>query len=147
MVYDLIKPFDFIILALQFLSLIGLIWCFKYFSLSEFLGISQIIRWNKKAYNYSDLDEEMTLKIKGPYRYMRHPVYFFSIMFLVFRPAMDLSYLVLIIGIIIYFYIGSVYEEKKLVKIFGEEYKSYQKLVPRIFPLNPFHPYKDNDLT
>ena len=140
-IYDLIKPFDFIILGLQFLSLIGLIWTFRYFSFYEFLGISQIIRWYKGNYNSNDLDEKMTLKIKGPYRYTRHPVYFFSIMFLVFRPSMDLTYLTLVVGIIIYFYVGSYYEEKKLVEIFGEKYKSYQKAVPRIFPLKPYNPY------
>ena len=140
-IYDLIKPFDFIILGLQFLSLIGLIWTFRYFSFYEFLGISQIIRWYKGNYNSNDLDENMTLKIEGPYKYMRHPVYFFSIMFVIFRPIMDLTYLTLVVGIIIYFYVGSYYEEKKLVEIFGEKYKSYQKAVPRIFPLKPFNPY------
>ena len=140
-IYDLIKPFDFIILGLQFLSLIGLIWTFRYFSFYEFLGISQIIRWYKGNYNFNDLDENMTLKIEGPYKYMRHPVYFFSIMFVIFRPIMDLTYLTLVVGIIIYFYVGSYYEEKKLVEIFGEKYKSYQKAVPRIFPLKPFNPY------
>ena len=141
-IYDLIKPYDFIILAFQFLSLLGLIWTFRFFSYKEFLGISQIVRWYKKNYNLNDLDEKMTLKIEGPYKYMRHPVYFFSILFLVFRPYMDLTYLVLVTGTIVYFYIGSYYEEKKLIRIFGEEYKNYQNSVPRIFPIKPFNPYK-----
>ena len=140
-IYDLIKPFDFIILGFQFLSLLGFIWCFKYFSFKEFVGISQIKRWYKRNYNLNDLDEKLTLKIKGPYKYMRHPVYFFSIMFLIFRPTMDLTYLTLVIMFILYFYVGSYYEEKKLLEIFGEEYSEYQKAVPRMFPLKPFHPY------
>jgi methanethiol S-methyltransferase len=141
-IYDLIKPYDFIILAFQFLSLLGLLWTFRYFSYKEFLGISQIARWYRRSYNLNDLDEKMTLKIKGPYKYMRHPVYFFSILFLVFRPYMDLTYLVLLIGSVVYFYVGSSYEEKKLIKIFGEDYKNYQKAVPRILPIKPFKPYK-----
>ena len=141
-IYDLIKPYDFIILVFQFSSLLGLIWTFRYFSYKEFLGISQIARWHQKNYNLNDLDEKMTLKIEGPYKYMRHPVYFFSILFLVFRPYMDLTYLILMIGAIVYFYVGSCYEEKKLINIFGEEYKNYQKSVPRILPLKPFNPYK-----
>lgn len=141
-IYDLIKPYDFIILVFQILSFLGLIWTFRYFSYKEFLGISQIARWHQKSYNLNDLDEQMTLKIKGPYKYMRHPVYFFSILFLVFRPYMDLTYLVLVIGAVVYFYVGSYYEEKKLIKIFGEKYRDYQKSVPRILPLKPFNPYK-----
>jgi methanethiol S-methyltransferase len=140
-IYDLIKPFDFIILAFQFLSLAGLVWSFKYFSFGEFTGFAQIFRWFNKNYNDNDLDEKMTLKIEGPYRFMRHPVYFFSILFLIFRPYMDLTYLTIVVCFIAYFYIGSYYEEKKLATIFGEEYKSYQKAVPRIFPLKPFRPY------
>jgi protein-S-isoprenylcysteine O-methyltransferase Ste14 len=140
-IYDLIKPFDFIILGLQILSLLGLIWTFTFFSSSEFLGISQIVRWYKGNYNLNELDEKMTLKIEGPYKYMRHPVYFFSILFLIFRPYMDLTYLTLVICFIAYFYVGSYYEEKKLIEVFGDEYKIYQKTVPRIFPLKPFNPY------
>jgi protein-S-isoprenylcysteine O-methyltransferase Ste14 len=141
-IYDLIKPYDFIILGFQFLSFIGLVWTFRYFSLSEFIGFSQVIRGFKGNYNYDELDERMTLKIKGPYRYMRHPVYFFSILFLILRPYMDLSYLIIVFGFIVYFYFGSYYEERKLIRMFGEEYRAYQRAVPRIFPLKLFHPYK-----
>lgn len=141
-VYDLINPYDFIILGLQLLSLLGLILAFRFFSFKEFIGISQIKRWYQGHYNPDDLDEKMSLKIKGPYRYMRHPVYFFSIMFLVLRPLMDITYLTVVICFVIYFYIGSYYEEKKLVKIFGDDYINYQKNVPRIFPVKFFHPYK-----
>ncbi len=140
-VYDLKAPFDILILVPQFAALIGFIWTLKYFSSKEFLGINQIVRWYKKNYNFEELDEQLTLRIEGPYRYSRHPLYFFSIVFLVFRPVMDLFYLTALICIILYFYIGSFYEEKKLVEVFGEEYKEYKKYVPSIFPLRLFHPY------
>jgi len=73
---------------------------------------------------------------------MRHPIYFFSMMFLLFRPVMDLFYLTCLICIIIYFCIGSYYEEKRLVEKFGEDYIKYRKAVPRFFPLKFFKPYK-----
>jgi protein-S-isoprenylcysteine O-methyltransferase Ste14 len=40
----------------------------------------------------------------------------------------------MLICIIVYFYVGSFYEERKLVDKFGDEYLLYQKKVPRIFP-------------
>jgi len=141
-IYDLPSPYDFVILIPQFLSLIGLIWAFRFFSTSEFLGISQIRRWYKGEYNIAELDEHLTLRIEGPYRFVRHPTYLFAILFLLFRPTMDLFYLTLFICIVIYFYVGSYYEEKKLVERFGEEYISYQNLVPRIFSVSLFKPYK-----
>ena len=146
-IYDLPEPYDIIILIFQFLSLAGLLWSFKYFSGKEFLGTKQIERYLNKDYKPDELDEKLTLKISGPYKYSRHPVYFFSILFLFFRPIMDLFYVTVFICSLAYFYIGSIYEEKKLVENFGEVYKDYQNKVPRIFPANIFKPYRKNITT
>jgi len=139
-IYDLSTPFDIIILIPQFLALAGLFWAFKYICVKEFLGISQIKRYFNKTY-FSELDEELTLTIGGPYKYSRHPVYLFSILFLLFRPIMDLFYLTFFLCIVVYFYAGSFYEEKKLVRHFGENYIKYKKKVPRIFPSIPLKAY------
>ncbi len=139
-IYDLPKPFDMLILIPQFIALIGLFWAFKYICVKEFLGINQATRYFQKKYS-SELDEEMTLVIGGPYKYSRHPIYFFSIMFLLFRPTMDLFYLTFFLLIVVYFYIGSYYEEEKLVRSFGEIYTRYQKSVPKIFPSIPLRAY------
>jgi protein-S-isoprenylcysteine O-methyltransferase Ste14 len=139
-IYDLPNPYDLITLIPQFLSLAGVFWAFKYICFKEFLGLDQIKRFFDKSYT-TKLDEDFTLRIEGPYRYSRHPVYFFSITFLLFRPVMDLFYLTFFICIVAYFYIGSYYEEKKLVGQFGEIYETYKKEVPRIFPVKLFKPY------
>ena len=134
-IYDLPKPFDLIILVPQFLSLAGIIWTLKYFSIKEFLGIDQLFRWFNKEYNITEVDERLTLRIEGPYKFCRHPLYLFSILFLCLRPEIDLFYLTALICIIAYFYIGSIFEEKKLVDRFGNIYIDYQKSIPRIFPV------------
>lgn len=133
-VYDLPNPFDLLILIPQFASLFAFFWTTKFVNSKEFLGISQIERALKKNYDANSLDEILTFRIEGPYKHSRHPMYLFIILFLLLRPTMDLFYLVSFILITLYFYIGSIYEEKKLVKIFGGEYVNYQKNVPRIFP-------------
>ena len=155
--FELKFPWDIIILIPQFLSLAGIIWTFRYFSLSEFAGFSQIKRWKdgifiggvEKEKNVTKtqsgglvdgriskdvFDEKLTLKIEGPYKVVRHPLYLFSIIFLILRPTMDLFYLVFLIFLIAYFYIGSFYEERKLVSAFGDQYRKYQESVPRLFP-------------
>ncbi len=134
-IYDLPNPYDLIILIPQFLSFAGLFWAFRYICFREFLGIDQIKRYFEKNYS-TELDEEYTLRIEGPYKYTRHPVYFFSITFLLFRPVMDLFYLTFFVCIVAYFYIGSYYEEKKLVKQFGDIYKEYRKKFLESFLLN-----------
>jgi len=142
-IYDLNYPYDFIILIPQYLSLAGFIWSLRFICVKEFLGISQIRRWFNNQYDINELDEELSLRIRGTYKYIRHPLYFFSIMFLLFRPVMDLFYLTCLICIMIYFFIGSHYEEKKLVEKFGEDYIRYRKAVPRFFPLKILKPYNE----
>ena len=132
-IYKLPPTFDIIILFIQLIAIAGLIWSIKYFSAGEFLGIAQIIRWAKNSYD-DELDEKLTLRIEGPYKFSRHPVYFFAIIFLTAQSAMDLFYLTVLICFILYFYIGSYYEEKKLIGQFGNKYITYQKSVPRIVP-------------
>ena len=134
-IYDLPTPWDLIILVPQLLSLAGILWTLKYFSSLEFLGINQVRRWFKGEYRIEDMDERLTLRIEGPYRFSRHPIYLFTILFLLFRPVMDIFYLTFFLCIVAYFYAGSFFEEKKLIKTFGERYLEYKNSVPRIFPV------------
>jgi len=134
-IYDLSNPFDFIILIPQFFSLIGILWAFKFTGFGEFSGIAQAVRWFKGEYQPESLDEKMTFTTEGPYKFVRHPLYLFTIIFLACRPVMDLFYLVLLFCTAVYFYIGTFYEEKKLSQVFGDEYIKYREIVPRIFPV------------
>jgi protein-S-isoprenylcysteine O-methyltransferase Ste14 len=126
-----------IIFAIQILGVIGLFWSGSYIDMKEFLGINQIIRYTNGTYSVNDVDEYHQLVIKGPFRMSRHPIYFFSIIILGFRSTMDLFYLVFFLCILVYFYLGSIYEEKSLEKRFGEKYMVYKSQVPRLIP-NPF---------
>ncbi|GAB1350819.1 isoprenylcysteine carboxylmethyltransferase family protein [Ignavibacteriales bacterium] len=133
--YDLPTPVDLIFASIQFGSVIGLSWTFKSISGKEFMGISQALRGIKNDYKpLEDLDEKYSLRIEGPYKFSRHPIYLFSTIFLLFRPQMHLDYLIMTILFIAYFYIGSIFEEKKLIQQFGDEYLQYQKSTGRIFP-------------
>ncbi len=134
-VYDLQYPYDFVMVGIQALALLGLLWSVKGVDIKEFLGISQIKRYLKGIYDVKDLDAKTLLRITGASKYMRHPLYFFIIIFLGCRSIMNLFGFVMFICIVIYFYVGSYYEEKKLVELYGEEYKKYQANVPRIIPL------------
>ena len=137
-IYDLNYPWDIVIFVFQVLSLIGLIWAVKPIDGKEFIGISQIKRYLKNEYNANELDERSEIKIKGAFKYSRHPIYFFSILFLGLRPVMDVFYLTFYICLIVYFIVGSVYEEKKLVERFGVKYIEYQKNVPAFVPYKIF---------
>ena len=134
-IYKLPPPYDYLVLIPQLISLAGIMWSFKYVCFKEFIGLNQIDRYFKNEYSDNELDENYTLRIEGPYKYSRHPIYFFSIIFLMFRAEMNLFYLTMFMSFTLYFYIGSYYEEKKMVRLFGDDYRDYQKKVPGIFPI------------
>jgi protein-S-isoprenylcysteine O-methyltransferase Ste14 len=143
-IFDLSYPYDIIILIPQFLSLAGLIWSVKFIGIKQFFGVEQINRWFNNQYDINQLDEKMTLTFEGPYKYIRHPIFLFGGLFLLLRPVMGLFYLTCVICIILYLYIGSFYEEKRMIEKFGERYIKYQKEVPGFFPVRLFNPYKEN---
>jgi methanethiol S-methyltransferase len=136
-IYDLQFPFDLIIFTIQFLGIVGLFWAGTFINVKEFIGLSQIKRYFQNDYKTENLDEYHQLVISGPFKYSRHPIYFFSIIVLGFRSYMDLFYFVFFICMLIYFYIGSIYEEKNLEQRFGKVYANYKSQVPRLIP-NPF---------
>lgn len=101
-----------------------------------FTGIRQAmdkIKQNKEP-GYLDEPERGDLVTEGMFKYMRHPMYTFGMLVLISSPIMtaNLTYTIVIFGL--YFWIGSIYEEKNLIKRFGDDYREYQKNVPRFIP-------------
>lgn len=134
LVYELTPPYDIAILFPQYLSLIGFIYCLRYFNNSEFLGIRQALNGLRGIYDYSSLDEKPQFRTDGPFRFIRHPLYFFSIIFLGSRPYMFLDYFIAFLCMTVYFLVGARFEEQRLIKIFGDDYIRYRNKVPFIIP-------------
>jgi len=90
-------------------------------------------------FGLNDLKSEDEFQTDGLLKYVRHPLYSGSILlfagFFLYIPTvvnMISSSLA-----ILYFLIGIQFEEKKLIRLFGERYLEYKKntpmLIPRIF--------------
>ena len=79
---------------------------------------------------------ENNLKINGLNKYVRHPLYsatlLFAWSFFFWQPL--LSNFISSICILLYTLIGIYFEEQKLIKTFGNEYKEYAAKVPMIIP-------------
>jgi protein-S-isoprenylcysteine O-methyltransferase Ste14 len=76
------------------------------------------------------------LHISGIHRYVRHPLYLGTFLF-IWGAAVLFPTLSLVVSnsvITIYTLIGIGLEEKKLVLDFGEQYRAYQKKVPKLIP-------------
>jgi protein-S-isoprenylcysteine O-methyltransferase Ste14 len=79
-------------------------------------------------------DGEGELIIQGVYCRVRNPLFLFALIFLWLSPIMTDNLLVLYLLATVYFYLGSIHEERMLAEKFGEAYRDYQRRVPRIVP-------------
>jgi len=117
----------------QLAGLIDFIWAARSFNLKEFLGLAQIIQYFKNKSDKVEL-ETPEFYTHVAFAYIRHPLYFFTILIFLFEPRITVFNLLLLIWLIIYFWIGSILEEKRMVKQFGDSYRQYQRQVNRFFP-------------
>jgi len=76
------------------------------------------------------------LKLDGIHKYVRHPLYLGTLLFVwgLFFIFPFLNNLIAVVAITIYVLVGIKFEEKKLVKEFGNDYAEYIKNVPGLFP-------------
>jgi len=121
--------------AIQVIGLLGLTISILQIDSLRFIGLRQ-------AMTYLDgkplpLPDE-PLSAIGVYRLVRHPLYFFSLLFLWFTPTMGGGSFGLAIGATLYFTLGSLLEEQKLRKQFGQAYVIYQEEVPWMIPFLKF---------
>ena len=77
-----------------------------------------------------------TLMINGIHRYIRHPLYLGTFLFIwgLFLIQPYISLLIANTIITAYTLIGIRFEEDKLVEEFGDRYMQYKKKVPKLFP-------------
>jgi len=74
------------------------------------------------------------LAIRGPYRYVRHPLYLFSIIMIWSCPDITADRLVFNILWTLWVIIGARFEERDLVATFGDAYRDYQQKIPMLVP-------------
>lgn len=77
-----------------------------------------------------------TLRIDGVHRFVRHPLYLGTFLFIwgLFFLIPQASQLISQTVITVYTLVGIRFEEQKLVAEFGSDYKKYQEQVPMIIP-------------
>lgn len=95
---------------------------FKNYRLSVFIGLEK--------------ETQMAFSASGLNAVIRHPLYSFSLLaFLstaVILPSSDSVQMFL--AVVLYVQIGYRLEERKLIEVFGEPYREYQKAVPALLP-------------
>ncbi len=112
-------------IPLALVGLVIMIICSKNYLL-HLLGVETFLKKDTAA----------ILKTDGLHRFVRHPLYLGTFMFItgLFFCFPYLSNLIMVLVIILYTLIGIRLEEKKLLVEFGEAYSRYQGEVPTIIP-------------
>ncbi len=110
----------------MFVAIIGVVtisMSFRVLSGMEFLGLKK-----QKT--------ELTLVRTGMHSKVRHPIYSGTILILIGMFLYHPTDIALITDLIIFIYlpVGIYFEERKLIKTFGDEYLEYKKQVPSIVP-------------
>ena len=134
-IYAIPAPYSYLLYGVQIASVAGLYWAARPLDNQAFVGTRQIYDYLRFDQFPDDLDEPAhELSFRGAYRHMRHPLYTFVILILIFRPEVTLRWAILSLFCILYFWIGSIYEERKLLKQYGALYYRYRQQVPRFIP-------------
>jgi protein-S-isoprenylcysteine O-methyltransferase Ste14 len=121
----------FLFHGVQFLGAGLLLW--TPWDLKEFVGLRQWGRYRKGEGEAQGRDHPLFTG-RG-YGLVRHPLYLGCSLLLAFHPVQTRNGVATAAAVIAYFYIGTFFEERRLVRAFGEAYREYQRRVPRFFPI------------
>ncbi len=116
--------------AVSFFSVLGFYWGVKSLRLFDPFGLRPIFnRLRGKS------PMPMPITVAGPYRWVRHPLYFFMILLIWSCPDLTTDRLLFNLLWTGWIVIGSYFEEIDLVAEFGDAYRKYQRDVPMLVPL------------
>lgn len=90
----------------------------------SFVGLRQLFEEEKPG----------KLVTSGLYRMVRHPLYTFSLAILWFSPTVSLNSFFVYVSLTVYILIGIYFEERKLLREFGQEYERYRSVTPMLIP-------------
>ena len=111
------------------LSFLGFRWALRSFGKFDLFGI--------KALHGSAADNPPStgmLQVRGAYRWVRHPLYFFTLLMIWTCPHLTADRLLFNVLWSAWIVVGTILEERDLETLFGEDYRDYQRHVPMLIP-------------
>jgi len=115
--------------AISVLAIVGFSWGVLALGNFDTFGLNPI-----RAYLRGRQLRTPDFVVRGPYLWVRHPLYFFMLVFIWSNPDVSSDRLLFNVIWTIWVVLGTYLEEKDLVAEFGKKYRRYQKTVPMLFP-------------
>jgi methanethiol S-methyltransferase len=107
----------------------GFLWAVHSLGSFDTFGLEPI-----RAHRRGAEPRSLPLAIRGPYRWVRHPLYSLFLVFLWTCPHITADRLLFNGLFTAWIVLGSVLEERDLIRDLGEDYRAYQRQVPMLVP-------------
>ena len=111
------------------LSIAGFVWGIKALGFFDPFGIEGVLDRGPDRN-----PQPVTFTVRGPYRWVRHPLYLFVLVMIWSSPNLTTDRLLFNILWSAWIIVGTMLEERDLVEQFGGAYRDYQQKVPMLFP-------------
>jgi protein-S-isoprenylcysteine O-methyltransferase Ste14 len=111
------------------LVIAGFAWGFRTLALFDTFGLVPLM-----ARPRGNEPRTPALIVRGPYLWLRHPLYFFTMVLIWAGPDMRSDRLLFNLLWTLWIVLASFLEERDLVVAFGDAYRNYQKVVPMLIP-------------
>lgn len=122
--YQIPAPWSYLMFAGSGISVLLLFITVLQTDVLSFVGLRQLFESEKPG----------KLVTRGFYRMVRHPLYTFGLLALWLSSSVSLNAFVVYLSLTIYIFIGIYFEERKLLREFGQAYADYQSVTPMLIP-------------
>lgn len=114
--------------ALFFLAIAGQVWGIWSLKSADLFGTDAVLR------NQAATQPPTPIVIRGPYRWVRHPLYLTTLLMIWSHPDLTADRLLFNVLFTVWIIAGTVLEERDLVGVYGDDYREYQRSVPMLIP-------------
>lgn len=122
--------FRWLLRAVFFLSFGGIFWGMWALRSFDAFGSTPIL----SRLRGMDPPQPLPFLVRGPYRWVRHPLYLFVILLIWSCPILTVDRLLFNIMFTAWMIVATLLEERDLIVDFGEAYRDYQRKVPMLIP-------------
>ncbi len=100
----------------------------------HFFGFRQLFESRRELLQPKEVSTHLV--VNGAYRYVRHPLYTFTLAAILLAPFMTMDRFWVFLMFAAYLRVGIPLEEKKLVAEFGDVYERYRQTTPAVIPVS-----------
>jgi len=122
--YRISTPWSYMMLVGQGLSVVLLLIAVLQTDVLSFVGLRQLFEETQPG----------KLVTKGFYRMVRHPLYTFGLLTLWLSSSVSVNAFIVYLSLTMYILAGIYFEERKLLREFGQAYADYRSVTPMLIP-------------